>query len=69
MLLVFTLRLIFLWFYQFLGLGVGVTSVVPPVLLNEIADEASRGIITTLHQVTVLYAISNNHSINDEFVV
>ncbi len=36
------------------GVGVGVTSVVPPVLLNEIADEASKGIITTLHQVCCL---------------
>lgn len=34
-----------------LGLGVGIVSVVPPVLLNEIAPEASRGVITTFHQV------------------
>lgn len=34
-----------------LGLGVGIVSVVPPVLLSEIAPEASRGVITTFHQV------------------
>lgn len=34
-----------------LGLGVGIVSVVCPVLLSEIAPEASRGVITTFHQV------------------
>lgn len=39
------------------GLGVGVTSVVPPVLLNEIATSSSRGIITTIHQLMLTLAI------------
>ncbi len=30
---------------------------VPPVLLNEIADESSRGTITTLHQVRINIAL------------
>lgn len=33
------------------GLGVGVSSVVPPVLLSEIATSETRGTITTLHQL------------------
>ena len=33
------------------GLGVGVTSVVAPILLSEIASDATRGTITTIHQV------------------
>jgi MFS transporter, SP family, galactose:H+ symporter len=40
-----------------LGLGIGITSVVPPVLLNEIATSDSRGTITTLHQLLVTLAI------------
>lgn len=35
------------------GLGVGVTSVVAPVLLSEVASPATRGFVTTLHQVCV----------------
>jgi MFS family permease len=34
------------------GLGLGVTTVVPPVLLSEISSPATRGIITTAHQVS-----------------
>jgi MFS family permease len=33
------------------GLGVGVTTVVPPVLLSEISSSATRGTVTTTHQV------------------
>lgn len=40
-----------------LGLGVGIVSVVPPVLLSEIAPEASRGVITTFHQLMLTVAI------------
>lgn len=39
------------------GLGVGIASVVPPVLLSEIADKDSRGTITTLHQLVLTFAI------------
>lgn len=38
------------------GLGVGVTSVVAPVLLSEIASEATRGVVTTNHQVLRIHA-------------
>jgi hypothetical protein len=34
---------------------VGVASVVPPVLLSEIATAETRGTITTLHQAPILY--------------
>ena len=40
-----------------IGLGVGVESVVVPVLLSEIASEETRGTITTLHQVQITRAI------------
>ena len=40
-----------------LGLGVGIVSVVCPVLLSEIAPEASRGVITTFHQLMLTVAI------------
>jgi MFS family permease len=36
------------------GLGAGVASGVPSVLLSEIASADTRGTITTLHQVTLL---------------
>jgi SP family myo-inositol transporter-like MFS transporter 13 len=39
------------------GLGVGIVSVVTPVLLSEIAPEASRGVITTFHQLMLTVAI------------
>ena len=39
------------------GFGLGVTTVVAPVLLSEIADDANRGTITTLHQVGVVVGI------------
>jgi cyanate permease len=35
------------------GFGVGLESVVVPVLLSEIATAETRGTITTLHQVTL----------------
>eukprot|EP01031_Cornospumella_fuschlensis_P035214 gene35214-42654_t len=39
------------------GLGVGVSSVVPPVLLSEIATSETRGTITTLHQLLLTLGI------------
>jgi sugar porter (SP) family MFS transporter len=39
------------------GLGVGATSVLVPVLLSELASAEHRGIITTLHQVALTFAI------------
>jgi len=39
------------------GLGVGVSSVVVPVLLSELASPENRGIVTTFHQVTLTFAI------------
>ena len=39
------------------GFGVGIESVVVPVLLSEIASPATRGTITTLHQVQITLAI------------
>lgn len=39
------------------GLGVGVSSVVPPVLLSEIATSTTRGTITTLHQLLLTLGI------------
>ena len=39
------------------GLGVGVESVVVPVLLSEIASPDNRGTITTLHQLTITFGI------------
>lgn len=39
------------------GLGVGVSSVVPPVLLSEIASSSTRGTITTLHQLLLTLGI------------
>ena len=39
------------------GLGVGVASVVVPVLLSELASAENRGIVTTFHQVTLTFAI------------
>ena len=39
------------------GFGLGITSVVAPVLLSEIATEATRGTITTIHQVFVTVGI------------
>lgn len=39
------------------GLGVGAASVVVPVLLSELASPENRGIITTLHQVSLTFAI------------
>lgn len=39
------------------GLGIGVTSVVAPVLLSEIATPKSRGTICTMHQLLVTAAI------------
>ena len=40
-----------------IGLGVGVASCVPPVLLSEIATPATRGIITTVHQLALTFGI------------
>jgi len=39
------------------GLGVGISSVVPPVTLSEIAAPANRGVITTMHQLVLTLAI------------
>eukprot|EP01036_Dinobryon_divergens_P025086 gene25086-33601_t len=39
------------------GIGVGVGSAVPPVLLAEIAQDESRGTITTVHQVMLTFSI------------
>eukprot|EP01039_Chlorochromonas_danica_P000134 gene132-142_t len=39
------------------GLGVGISSVVPPVLLAEIASPATRGTITTMHQLLLTLGI------------
>jgi MFS family permease len=39
------------------GLGVGVESMVVPVLLSEIAPDAERGKFTTLHQLQVTIGI------------
>lgn len=39
------------------GLGVGVASVIPPVLLSEMASAGTRGAITTLHQLLITAAI------------
>ena len=44
------------------GLGTGVTSVVAPILLSEIASESTRGTITTLHQVYILYIYTSIYS-------
>lgn len=39
------------------GIGVGVESVVVPVLLSEMASPARRGTITTLHQLLITFGI------------
>lgn len=39
------------------GFGVGVESVVVPVLLSELAAAETRGTITTLHQLTLTLGI------------
>jgi MFS transporter, SP family, solute carrier family 2 (myo-inositol transporter), member 13 len=39
------------------GFGVGVESVVVPVLLSEMATAATRGTITTLHQLQLTFGI------------
>ena len=39
------------------GFGVGITSVVAPVLLSEIASPATRGSVTTLHQLNIVIGI------------
>lgn len=39
------------------GLGVGIASGVPSVLLSEIATPESRGVITTLHQLGITTGI------------
>jgi len=39
------------------GFAVGLTSVVAPVLLSEIASPATRGTITTLHQLAIVVGI------------
>lgn len=39
------------------GLGVGIESVVVPVLLSEIASDATRGTITTMHQLFLTVGI------------
>ena len=39
------------------GLGVGIESVVVPVLLSEIASPDTRGTITTLHQLMITFGI------------
>eukprot|EP01038_Epipyxis_sp_PR26KG_P009278 gene9278-12500_t len=39
------------------GIGVGFASIVPPVLLSEIATAETRGTITTLHQVMLTLGI------------
>lgn len=39
------------------GFGVGVESVVVPVLLSEIASASTRGTITTLHQLQITFGI------------
>jgi SP family galactose:H+ symporter-like MFS transporter len=39
------------------GIGVGVESVVVPVLLSEMASPAHRGTITTLHQLLITFGI------------
>jgi MFS family permease len=41
------------------GLGVGVTTVVPPVLLSEISSSATRGTVTTTHQVCAFLMFSS----------
>lgn len=43
----------------FVGFGVGIASGVPPVLLSELATDATRGTVTTLHQVS---AVSLNNT-------
>jgi MFS transporter, SP family, solute carrier family 2 (myo-inositol transporter), member 13 len=40
------------------GFGVGLESVVVPVLLSEIATAETRGTITTLHQVFPYHSLS-----------
>ena len=39
------------------GFGVGFESVIVPVLLSEMATAATRGTITTLHQLQVTFGI------------
>jgi len=39
------------------GIGVGASSVLAPVMLAELAAEENRGVITTLHQVALTFAI------------
>lgn len=39
------------------GIGVGVASSIPSVLLAEVATAETRGTITTLHQVGVTFGI------------
>jgi MFS family permease len=39
------------------GLGVGISTVVVPVLLSEIAPTAGRGAITTIHQLMLVFGI------------
>lgn len=39
------------------GLATGVSSVLVPVLLSEVASPETRGVITTLHQVVLTFAI------------
>lgn len=39
------------------GLGVGIASVIPPVLLAEMSTSGTRGTITTLHQLLITLAI------------
>eukprot|EP01039_Chlorochromonas_danica_P003073 gene3073-3356_t len=39
------------------GFGVGIASGVPPVLLSELATDATRGTVTTLHQVMLTLGI------------
>jgi sugar porter (SP) family MFS transporter len=39
------------------GFAVGLTSVVAPVLLSEIASQTTRGTITTLHQLAIVVGI------------
>ena len=40
-----------------LGLGVGVGSVVAPVLLSEVADKDNAGMVTSIHQLMITLAI------------
>jgi hypothetical protein len=45
------------------GLAVGIESVVVPVLLSEIATDATRGKITTIHQLMITIGIHTAHYI------